>query len=342
MKNIIKAIGKFNISSLAIFTVIYITCLVLILIAINPKYKYDIEPNYDHNTGYSEINSSFQVVFKREKENNNIEETYAVRMTLNSRTSQEDKTDQNFAVAKFQAELMQTNGQEYYFDEVTNTTTSWARTTYIGEEHTPVGYYAKVKYVASNNETKVATFKEKFFEAQKSLKNYKNGNVIRYENADFTYQVVANKEDNDYIVSMRILSSTNHHFHIDLQTWILCEDGKLLPFVGMYGLSKSSWSIASERVLGELKPKAIVCKVISYYNNEEFEMHYMINMDDLKEAYVDIENIDAIKIGGNIETKVNRIIAICAMSLTLVCVITVTALCVIRVKKNKNAIEKTA
>ena len=337
MKNIIKFIGKFNTATLAVFTALYIGCLIMLLIAINPKYTYYIEPDYNHNTGYSEIANSFQVIFKRNLEDGKLTENYSVRMAVNSRTSFEDKTDKNYTIVKYQAELLQTDQHEYYFDEVGNANTSWARTTYLGEGHEPSAFFAKLRYIDDNNETKTVTFKEKMFDAPKSLKDYQEGNVIKFGDVQFIYQVVKSVTDGENYISMRMVSTVNDAYHIDLQSWILTEDGDLLPFAGAYGLNNGTWNCTNEKVINELNAKAIVCKAICYYNGEEFEMHYMAIIDSMTSTYSSFENVDAKKVTQASPSDINKVIAIVAISATIACAVAIVVLCVVKVKKNKNS-----
>ena len=163
MKNIIKIIGKLNTAFLAIFVALYIACLALILIAINPKHDYDIEPNYPHQTQYQEINTSFQVIFRRTKSGDDILETYSYRLGVNGRVSSEDKTDPNFSIVKYQTEYKQTGSSYYYFSDITNASTSWAKTTYVGEGHEPKKFFGKLYYIDQNNEEKIIKVKEEIF-----------------------------------------------------------------------------------------------------------------------------------------------------------------------------------
>ena len=336
MKSIINLIGKLNTATLAVFAALYIVCLTLVLIAVNPKYSYAIEPNCEHNTGYSEVSNSFQVIFIRDLQDNKVVENYSIRMSINSRTSFEDKTDKGYSIVRYQSEYMQTDNHEYYFDEVTNRTTSFSKTTYTGEGHEPTTFYSKLKYVDDANNAKTVTFKEKMLEKPTSLSDYANGNVVKFGDVQFIYQVVSTKTDGQQNISMRVVSTTNKAYHIDVQTWLLTEDNELLTFAGAYGLNNGTWNAYEQKVIDQLKAKAVVCKMIAYFDGEEFEMHYMAEIDSLKEAYSDFENVDAEKVVLNQAKNINKVIAITLISATFACVVTIVIICIVRVKKNKN------
>ena len=336
MKNIVKLIGKFNVATLMVVVFLYIACLVLVLIAINPKYSYYVEPSYEHNTGYSELSNSYQIVYKRILNNQKIEESYSIRTAINSRTSIDNKADLMLSIVKFQPELLQTNGQEYYLSEASNATTTWARTTSLGEGHEPKKYFGKVTYVDSNNTHQTKAFKEEMFETPKNLKDYTEGNAIYFGNVEFCYQVVANPDGDDQLVTMRLYTTTQKYFHIDLQTWLVTVDDKYLPFAGIYGYNSGSWSVANERVLKDLNVKAIACKFICYFEDEEYEVHNITNFGDMKTTFADIENIEASNIHAVSIKEVNKVIAYCAIGATIACIAVTVILCAVKVKRNKN------
>lgn len=336
MKNIVKLIGKFNVATLTLVVFLYIACLILVLIAINPKYSYYVEPSYEHNTGYSELSNSYQIVYKRMLVNQKIEESYSIRTAINSRTSEDNKTDLMLSIIKYQPELLQNNGQEYYLSEASNATTSWARTTSLGEGHEPKKYFGKVTYIDSNNTHQVKTFKEEMFEAPKNLKDYTNGNAIYFGNVEFCYQVVANPDGDDQLVTMRVYTTTQKYFHIDLQTWLVTADDKYLPFAGVYGYNNSSWSIANEKVLKDLNVKAIACKLICYFEDQVYEVHNITNFSDMKNAFADVEIIEANNTYVVSIKEINKVIAYCAIGATLTCVVVTVILCAVKVKRSKN------
>lgn len=334
MKNIIRIIGKFNVAFLAIIVALYIACLALILYAVNPKHNYDIEPNYNHVTSYQEVSNSFQVIFRQSKSGNDLVETYSYIIELKGRTSSEDKTDPRFTIVKYQSEYKQQGLNNYYFSDVANTSTTWSKNTYVGEGHQPHKFYGKLKYIDTNNEEKISTFKEEIFGVPKSFDDYSNGNKIKIQDAEFTYQVVKVDQDNDHIVKMRVVSSTNRFFHMDLQTWILCEDGKVYPFVGAYGIG-ATWNVVSERVIGELKAKTLYCKATCCFNDEVFEMHYKANFSDMKDEYGLFENVDATKIEVKSASEINKYISFIIAGSVLATVATVITIGLVKSKKNK-------
>ena len=344
MKNIVKLIGKFNVATLALIIFVYIVCLVLILTAVNPKYSYYIEPNYDHNIGYSELSNSYQIVYKRVNNNQKIEESYAIRTVINSRTSVDDKADQQLSIVKYLSELKQTNGNEYYLSEISNATTTWARTSSVGEGHEPTAYFGKVLYVDQNNEHKTKTFKEQMFEKPNNVKDYTNGNLIKFNDVEFRYYVVVGTDDNDYLVTMRMSTTTLKYFHIDMQSWILTNSGELLPFIGMYGYNNSTWSVANERVIKDLDAKGIVCKLICYFDNQEFELHYKADFSEMPDLFANVVDIEAINCNVPQTKLINKIIAFCAVGLTFACVTTVIIIGAVKAKRNKkveNIVETT-
>lgn len=341
MKNITKLLGKFNVATLAIFTVVYIGCVVLILMAVSPKYSYTIEPNYEHDIEYYELSNTYQIIYRRTLYNGEVEESYATRTALSSRMSAEDKSDANLSIIFYQGEFLQEDGQEYYYNEVTNTTTSWARTSSFGEGHKPVSFYGKVKYIDKENNTKVKTFKEKMLEAPASIKEYNGGNKITIDDVTFTYQVICTKNDKDYDVNMKMVSTTSNPFHIDIQTWLEDENGNLLPFVGMYGHNKNAWSVSNEKVISQLRAIRIVCEAIIYYDGETYEINYKEKLENLNQSYSEFEDIEVTKEVVK-ENNVNKIIAFISLGCFVAVVGAVIIIGVVRAKKCKNSSKETA
>lgn len=335
MKNIVKLIGKFNVATLALIVFIYIACLVLVLMAVNPKYSYYIEPNYEHDTGYSELSNSYQIVYRRVNNNQKIEESYAIRTVINSRTSETDKSDMQLSIVKYLSELKQTNELEYYLSEISNATTTWARTSSVGEGHEPTAYFGKVLYVDQNNEHKTKTFKEEMFEMPKKLNDYTNGNLFKFDDVEFRYYVVVGRDDNDYLVTMRMSTTTQKYFHIDMQSWLLTNRGELLPFIGIYGYNNSTWSVANERVISALDAKGIVCKLICYFDDQVYEVHYKEDFSEMTDLFANI--VDKETPNCNIVTTklINKIVAFTAVGLTLACVGAVIIIGAVRAKRNK-------
>ena len=334
MKNIAKLIGKFNTVTLLLLVIAYIACLILLLIAVNPKYSYYVEPNYDHHTEYSELNNSFQVVYKRTLNNEKIQESYSIRTAINSRTSEVDKTDQQFTIVKYQSELKQVDNSEYYLSEISSGTTSWARTSSVGEGHEPKAYFGKVNYIDGNGERQVKSFKEEMFEKPKNLKDYTNGNFFAFGDVQFRFYVVASKDSDDTLVTMRISTTTTKHFHIDMQSWLIADD-ELLPFVGVYGHNNSTWSVANERVISNLGADGIACKLICYFEGQEYEVHYKANFSDMEQMLANVQEVNAPNCNVVSTKLVNKVIAISAVALTIACISVVVVLGAIRAKKAK-------
>lgn len=335
MKHLIKIIGKFNTLFLTLIVFAYFVCLVLVLIAISPKHSYVVVPKNTHNIAYQEVSNSFQVTYRRSLNSGKIDESYGIRVSIQSRKSLDDKTDQHLDINQYQYEYTQIDGMGYYFNEVNSVTTTWSKTTYVGEGHEPACFYSRVHYTSKDNEEKVVTYKEEVLAAPTSLKKYSNGNQITLGDTTFKYQVVAKAEDDNNRVSMRVVSNTTAFFHIDIQSWILDKDGKLYPFAGIYNYTNGNWNIDNELVIKELNPKAIVCKLVCYYEGEEFEMHYIEDFANLKENYSDFEDKEATiyNTGGN--SKTNKIIAICAISIAGLIIVCVVVLGAFRVRKSK-------
>lgn len=338
MKNINRIIGKLNVATLALIVAIYITALILILIAVNPKHNYVVEPDYDHVTDYDELSNRFQVIFRRTSSSGKINETYSIRSSIVSRTTVDDNTDVAYVISKYQMEAMEESNKEYYFSEQTNHQTPWSYNTSLGSEHTPVAMYSSLKYIDNEGNAKYKNYKEEFLEAPNKLKNYTDGNKINFGDDSFTYQIIGTKdENNDYLISMRLRRTMMTYFHIDLQTWLVDDDGNLLPFIGVYNHTKEEWSVSSERVIKELKAKAIVCRLICYYQGQTFELNYKVELENIKSSYNQFEDIDAINAINKENSSLNKVIAIICVSCAFVVIITTTTIAFIRVKKGKKS-----
>ena len=122
-----------------------------------------------------------------------------------------------------------------------------------------------------------------------------------------------------------------------MQSWILTEDGKYLPFIGVYSYSqqKTNYSQTGINVYKQLKPEYIVAKLRYYFNENDYQDYYFKqSFDKLPSSFQSSPNAaDEIE-----DTKTFRkdlVIGISIGAAVLVCAIIVTFVVVYN-KKKKN------
>lgn len=252
---------------------VYLAVLVLVVVLITPKKDFIYVPNYEHVEYHEDIHPQITLVGLRSvDDNDNISLRYSVTAKILGRMN-EEKKDPKLSIARFQMSAHLTNNNMYYFTEQKDKTTTVSHTYTLystsTEEQIPESFFIKLDYKDANGVDKIATFREDIM-LNMPIANYTNNNKITHKNSenqtvsDVEVNFIAKKSDTDsrYLVSLWLnVEDQTKKYHIDMQSWIVTEDGDKLPFIGVYGYTDqlSTYYSSNREVVYKLKPKDIYC-----------------------------------------------------------------------------------
>ena len=77
--------------------------------------------------------------------------------------------------------------------------------------------------------------------------------------------------------------------------------------------------------------------MICYYQGETFELNYKVELDNIKSAYNQFEDVDATNALNKENSKLNKTIAIVSVSCAFLVIITTSVIAFIRAKKSKKS-----
>lgn len=306
-KSINDFILSLNNSAFMFIFIAYLGILLLALFIITPKKSFIVVPNYEHNTYAEEIVPQITLVALRSKESDgSISLRYNVSAKLHGRLD-ENNADPRYPIDRFQMSASLTNNQMYFFTEQKDRTTAISHTYTMSttdlNENIPETFFIKLNYRDLDGEKKIDTFKENImvdlpaatYTTNNKIKHMAGGNEV----TDLEVSFIAKKEadNNRYLVSVWInVSDMTKKYHVDMQTWIVTEDGQELPFMGVYGYSdqRNSFYLSNREVILDLQPKEIYCRLV-YYNVEENKIEYVNykqELSKLPESYGSQPNVD--------------------------------------------------
>ena len=116
------------------------------------------------------------------------------------------------------------------------------------------------------------------------------------------------KNTGKYLAGVRITvdDSINEKFHIDMQSWIITEDGEYLPFIGVYnytGVSKR-FTNSGKEIDTRLKPKYIAAKVVykDETNKTEYASYIKQEITEVKGTFSTNQEVGINGDAGNVTT----------------------------------------
>ena len=355
---------KLSRTTLILLLIVYACILGGIYALVSLTRSYIVVPNYEHVYFDEEVNPQITIIGRRTFDSDNkMTLKYSVNVSVYGRISTASTSDPGYALTDFKmsaATVTSTTSKNpanmYYFTEYktyTTPTTHYFTLDNTSVDQHPYTLYTMIQHKKSGN-TKISTYKEdvflypdnsditkidEYFSASSS-ENATSRNIKKGDEQIANIQFIASNQTEYYTSGVKItmdkLGATNKH-HIDMQSWILTEDGKYLPFIGVYSYSqqKTNYSQTGINVYKQLKPEYIVAKLRYYFNENDYQDYYFKqSFDKLPSSFQSSPNAaDEIE-----DTKTFRkdlVIGISIGAAVLVCAIIVTFVVVYN-KKKKN------
>lgn len=289
-----------NRSSFMFIIIAYMLLLTLLVVIITPSKNFIVVPSYQHVIYHDEITPQITLVGIRTfDDNDKMTLRYSVQAKMQGRLD-ENKVDPKLEISRFQMSSYLANKKMYYFTEQTNRTTpishTYTMSTTEYEENIPDQFFIKLNYKNKNGESKIATFLEDVYLEMPQDVTYTSNNIVPSSNPNSTLPEVeidfyATKNAEAYLTSVSIMvNDISKKYHVDMQSWIVTEDGEALPFIGVYGYSdeKYSYTLSNREVNLKLKPKELY-SYLKYYV-EDSNKHVTVKTIAYKVAFTDLGN----------------------------------------------------
>ena len=308
IKNINTAIVKLNRPAYISLLLGYLIVLVAIVFIVSPNNDYIIVPRYDHQYFPEDIGAQITIVPIRELSDSGEESVrYSVSARLHGKLN-ENNNDPAYSIKRFQMSALMKNNLMHYFTEqvdrntpISHSYTILPTSTTIIDAHAPQEVFVKINYIGTNGEQKVQTFLEKINLELTNKEQYSNNHVISHfdkeQNKNITDLdlkfIATDAPKGGYYTSVWIdVKNLKKVHHVDLQTWIVTEDGRTLPFMSVYGYTdeKNTFFLSNREAQGFLKPKELYAKLTYYTINEEGKtvnktIHYKESFENLPANY---------------------------------------------------------
>lgn len=300
-----RIISKINKFGLVLIIAIYILILSFTLSLVGKDISYVNEPSYEHQLKKVDISPQITLVGNYSFEHGHAHAHTKYSVNVNIAGKQIDNKDPKYRISNFrmfaatkESLTAEKNNSNYYFTEHDQFSTPITHTFSIDSSHEgihPSTFYVRLQY-EKDEATKVRTFKENvflqpteddvdqmnaWFEANKDGNKVSAANIYSFNDqenrvARLETQCYMDTEDGKetgiYKAGVRVVveESVEEQFHIDMQTWIVTEDGEYLPFIGVYNYTGPSKKFTNslKDVNEDLKPRYIVAKVV-YYDTEK-------------------------------------------------------------------------
>lgn len=341
-----RIISKINKTGLILIVAVYVAILSFALSTVGKDISYINEPNYEHQFYNKEISPQITVVGVREFDDDHGHEHTKYNVSVNIAGRQIDSKDPNYKINSFRMfantkkeisdkELSGT----HYFTEHTTYSTPITHSFTMDAEHgdgNPSTFYVRLQYDKDGTE-KIATFKEDVFlqptsDDEDGMSDWYLINTEKSPSAANIFgvndqtkpvgviELQAYKDTDEegkytgkYLAGVRISvdESINEKFHIDMQSWIVTEDGEFLPFIGVYnytGVSKR-FTNSGKEIDTKLKPKYLAAKVVyrDETNKTEYTSYIKQEITELRETFSSNQEVGINGDAGNVTTDLRSL-----------------------------------
>lgn len=302
--NLNAKINKLSKTAMILVLAVYAVILGGIYTLVTVTRNYLVIPEYEHVYFNEQVNPQITIIGRRTfDDSNKMTLKYSVNVSTYGRISASSSVDPGYSLTDFKMSAATVDtitskapNNMYYFTEYTTYTTP--TTHYYSLDNTSVNQHPNTIYTMiqykKNGNTQIATFKEDIwlFPSDNDIASFDtyysnpanqdatSRNINDKQNAQIAnIQFVASNQTDYYSSGLKItmnkLDYTSRH-HVDMQSWILTEDGKYLPFIGVYSYSqqKTNYSQTGISVYKQLKPQYICSKLRYYFSETEFEDYY--------------------------------------------------------------------
>lgn len=322
IRKINNIINKINKSGLILIVVCYILILSIALSMVGKEISYVNQPNYQHQFYNNDINPQISIVGVRdyEEEHGHMHLKYSISVNISGRYVENKDPKYKipefrmFASTKTNLTDKEPNGT-YYFTEHTTYSTpithSFSVDNHDKGQH-PSTFYVSLEYV-KNDVTKITTFKEDvflqptkddiagmddwYYTNQSTAPSAANVKKDDHSNPVGIFEIQAYEEENDGVktgniksgIRIRITDQEVNKFHIDMQSWIITEDGEYLPFIGVYNYTGPSlrYTNSEKNIHKKLDTEYIGAKIVFKDDlGNEYTSYFKQKLDLINDTFL--------------------------------------------------------
>lgn len=307
---------KLSKTTLILILVVYALILGGVYALVTVTRSYLVTPEYEHVYFDEQVNPQITIIGRRTYDDEDkMTLKYSVNVSIYGRISAASTVDPGYSLTDFKMSAATVSSltskspsNMYYFTEYktyTTPTTHYFTIDNSSVSQHPITLYTMIQYKKGGN-TAVSTYREDVFlypEASDiakideyfslaSSENATSRNVVNKNNEQIAnVQFIASDQGTSYSSGVKITMQNlgyNYKHHIDMQSWILTEDGKYLPFIGVYSYSqqKSNYTQSGISIDKRLNPKYIVSKVRYYFSDSEYsDFYFKQSFDKLPSSF---------------------------------------------------------
>lgn len=336
-----RIISKINKTGLILIIAVYVAILSFALSTVGKEISYITEPNYEHQFYNKEISPQITVVGVRDFDDDHGHAHASYSVSVNIAGRHVDSKDPNYKIESFRMfantkeELIdnELSGTHYFTEHTTYSTPITHSFTMDGTHDAghPSTFYVRLQYDKEGNQ-KVTTFKENVFLQPtsddedgmsdwyviNSDKKPSAANILAYNDQTNPVGVIelqAYKDTDEdgkytgkYLAGVRITveETVKENFHIDMQSWIITEDGEFLPFIGVYNYTGPSkrFTNSGKEIDERLKPRYIAAKVVyrDETNKTEYTSYIKQEITSIKGTFTTNQEVGVNGDAGNVTT----------------------------------------
>ena len=295
---------KLSKTTLILILVVYAAVLGGIYALVTVTRSYLVTPEYEHVYWDEHVNPQITIIGRRTyDEDDNMTLKYSVNVSVYGRISESSTIDPGYSLTDFKMSAATVStltsklpSNMYYFTEYktyTTPTTHYFTIDNSSVNQHPITLYTMIQYKKGGT-TAISTYKEDVFLypegtdlarideyfALSSSENATSRNILGKNSEQIAnVQFITSDQDTSFSTGVKITMQNlgyNYKHHLDMQSWIVTEEGKYLPFVGVYSYSqqKSNYTQSGIAVDKRLSPKYIICKVRYYFSENDYSDYY--------------------------------------------------------------------
>ena len=289
-------INKLNKPAYIGIILIYAVILIVLSIVLFPKTSFIVTPNYQHQSGDTEVTTEILIVGNRRF---NIQDEMVLNYSISAKVNGqiENREDSGVQINNFQMSSLLETDRVYYFvehsDNKTPVTHYYSLSNSLAPQ-VPEEVYLRIKYDNDEGTEQTLTFKETILQFGRESK-YTNYNIITDEEkhadkeskAQVRLGYFGEEVDGDYNLQLTIeVVDITKQFHVDMQSWIVNEKGDILPQLGIYGFTNQNYYQSSANIDLKLEPKYIYSRLVYYEEGKApQEIYYKESLDNLPSEY---------------------------------------------------------
>ena len=307
---------KLSKTTLILILVVYALILGGVYALVTVTRSYLVTPEYEHVYFDEHVNPQITIIGRRTYDDEDkMTLKYSVNVSIYGRINASSTVDPGYSLTDFKMSAATVSSltskspsNMYYFTEYktyTTPTTHYFTIDNSSVNQHPITLYTMIQYKKGSN-TAISTYREDVFlypEASDiakideyfslaSSENATSRNIVNKNSEQIAnVQFIASDQTSSYSSGVKITMQNlgyNYKHHIDMQSWILTEDGKYLPFIGVYSYSqqKSNYTQSGISIDKRLNPKYIVSKVRYYFSDGEYsDFYFKQSFDKLPSSF---------------------------------------------------------